>query len=80
MDGVGADRVRVAAEERAESAVAEFDEQGRESAEHAARFRAALDAKALATAEKRFAALGRVEARHAARYGAALEKLDGGER
>lgn len=59
---------RVAREERNEKAVAEFKEQGAESADHAQLFEAAL-----AKAEKRFGALAKVEARHAARYDAALQ-------
>jgi rubrerythrin len=44
-------------------AVKEFNEQGRESLEHAQQFKAVLD-----KAAKRFAALKRVEQRHAEAY------------
>lgn len=63
---------RVARREKEESAVAEFQEQGAESAEHATLFK-----KALERAEKKFGALAKVEARHAARYGDALAKVRG---
>lgn len=62
---------RVAREEKNEEAVAEFKEQGAESADHARLFEAAL-----AKAEKRFGALAKVEARHAARYDAALQATE----
>jgi rubrerythrin len=51
-------------------AVKEFNEQGRESNEHAQQFR-----KVLATAEKRFAALAKVEKRHAEAYQQVLETV-----
>ncbi|MFW5451695.1 MAG: rubrerythrin family protein [Methylophagaceae bacterium] len=53
--------------EKNAAAVAEMDEQIEESKEHAAMF-----AKILATAEKRFAALAKVEKRHAQHYQDAL--------
>lgn len=51
-------------------AVKEFNEQGRESAEHAEQFKAVL-----AKAEKRFAALKKVEQRHAEAYQQVWESL-----
>ena len=51
-------------------AVKEFNEQGRESLEHAQQFK-----QVLAKAEKRFAALAKVEKRHAAAYQQVLEAL-----
>lgn len=51
-------------------AVKEFNEQGRESQEHAQQFK-----KILALAEKRFAALKGVEKRHAEAYQQKLETL-----
>ena len=51
-------------------AVKEFNEQGRESSEHAQQFK-----KVLELAEKRFNALKRVEERHAAAYTKVLEAL-----
>jgi len=54
--------VRAKAEQNIE-AVKEFNEQGRESNEHAQQFKAVL-----AKAEKRFAALAKVEKRHAEAY------------
>jgi rubrerythrin len=51
-------------------AVKEFQEQGRESQEHAQQFK-----KVLALAEKRFAALAGVEKRHAEAYKQKLENL-----
>lgn len=51
-------------------AVKEFNEQGRESLEHAQQFKAVL-----AKAEKRFAALKRVEERHAEAYKKVKESL-----
>lgn len=51
-------------------AVKEFNEQGRESNEHAQQFK-----KVLALAEKRFNALKKVEERHAAAYSKVLEAL-----
>jgi rubrerythrin len=51
-------------------AVKEFNEQGRESQEHAQQFK-----KILALAEKRFAALAGVEKRHAQAYQQKLESL-----
>jgi rubrerythrin len=50
--------------------VKEFQEQGRESQEHAQQFK-----KVLALAEKRFAALAGVEKRHAEAYKQKLENL-----
>jgi rubrerythrin len=60
---------RAKAEQNIE-AVKEFNEQGRESNEHAQQFKAILD-----KAEKRFAALAKVEKRHAAAYQNELEAL-----
>jgi len=60
---------RAKAEQNIE-AVKEFNEQGRESNEHAQQFKAVLD-----KAEKRFAALAKVEKRHAAAYQNVLEAL-----
>lgn len=57
------------AEENIE-AVKEFNEQGRESNEHAQQFK-----RVLALAEKRFAALAKVEKRHAEAYQQKLESL-----
>lgn len=57
-----------ALEERNAAAVAEMDDQIEESMEHAAMF-----AKVLLTAEKRFAALAKVEQRHAQHYQDALD-------
>ena len=62
-------------EERAKAehnieAVKEFNEQGRESNEHAQQFKAVL-----IKAEKRFAALLKVEKRHAEAYQSVLEAL-----
>ena len=51
-------------------AVKEFNEQGRESLEHAQQFKAVL-----AKAEKRFAALKRVEERHANAYKSVRDNL-----
>lgn len=51
-------------------AVKEFNEQGRESAEHAQQFK-----DVLAKAEKRFAALKKVEQRHAEAYQQVWESL-----
>ena len=51
-------------------AVKEFNEQGRESQEHAQQFK-----KVLALAEKRFAALKKVEKRHAEAYQQVLGEL-----
>jgi rubrerythrin len=51
-------------------AVKEFNEQGRESQEHAQQFK-----KVLALAEKRFAALAKVEKRHAEAYEAKLGEM-----
>lgn len=51
-------------------AVKEFNEQGRESNEHAQQFK-----KVLELAEKRFNALKKVEERHAAAYSKVLEAL-----
>jgi rubrerythrin len=51
-------------------AVKEFNEQGRESSEHAQQFKALL-----VKAEKRFNALKKVEKRHAAAYQQVLETL-----
>jgi rubrerythrin len=58
---------RVAREEQEQAAVAEFDEQAKESAGHAVLFR-----DALVKAEKRFTGLAKVEKRHAQRYADAL--------
>jgi len=60
---------RAKAEQNIE-AVKEFNEQGRESNEHAQQFKAVL-----AKAEKRFAALLKVEKRHAQAYQQVLEAL-----
>jgi rubrerythrin len=51
-------------------AVKEFNEQGRESNEHAQQFR-----NVLALAEKRFAALKKVEERHATAYQKMLQEV-----
>ena len=51
-------------------AVKEFNEQGRESNEHAQQFR-----RVLALAEKRFAALAKVEKRHAEAYQVKLGEM-----
>ena len=51
-------------------AVREFNEQGRESQQHAQEFK-----EVLAKAEKRFAALAKVEKRHAEAYTQVLESL-----
>ena len=51
-------------------AVKEFNEQGRESNEHAQQFK-----KVLELAQKRFTALKKVEERHAAAYSKVLEAL-----
>ena len=51
-------------------AVKEFNEQGRESREHAQQFKAVLE-----KASKRFSALAKVEQRHAAAYQQVLETL-----
>jgi rubrerythrin len=56
--------------ERNIEAVKEFNEQGRESNEHAQQFKALL-----VKAEKRFNALKKVEKRHAAAYQQVLETL-----
>ena len=60
---------RAKAEQNIE-AVKEFNEQGRESNEHAQAFKKVLD-----LAEKRFNALKKVEERHANAYKQVLEKL-----
>ena len=60
---------RAKAEQNIE-AVKEFNEQGRESLEHARQFK-----EVLAKAEKRFAALAKVEKRHAEAYTQVLESL-----
>ena len=60
---------RAKAEQNIE-AVKEFNEQGRESMEHAKQFQ-----EVLAKAEKRFAALAKVEKRHAEAYTQVLESL-----
>ena len=60
---------RAKAEQNIE-AVKEFNEQGRESLEHANQFK-----EVLAKAEKRFAALAKVEKRHAEAYTQVLESL-----
>lgn len=51
--------------------VREFNEQGRESLQHAQEFKTVLD-----KAQKRFAALKRVEQRHAEAYEKVLENLE----
>ena len=51
-------------------AVKEFNEQGRESMQHAQEFKAILD-----KAQKRFAALAKVEKRHAEAYQQVLENM-----
>ena len=60
---------RAKAEQNIE-AVKEFNEQGRESMEHAKQFQ-----EVLAKAEKRFAALAKVEKRHAEAYTQVLDSL-----
>lgn len=60
---------RAKAEQNIE-AVKEFNEQGRESQQHAQEFKAVLE-----KATKRFAALAKVEQRHAAAYQQVLESL-----
>jgi rubrerythrin len=60
---------RAKAEQNIE-AVKEFNEQGRESQQHAQEFKAVLE-----KATKRFAALAKVEQRHAAAYQSVLESL-----
>ena len=60
---------RAKAEQNIE-AVKEFNEQGRESQQHAQEFKAVLE-----KASKRFAALAKVEQRHAAAYQQVLETL-----
>ena len=61
---------RVAKAEQNIEAVKEFNEQGRESNEHAQAFKAILE-----KAEKRFTALKKVEQRHAEAYKQVLETL-----
>ncbi len=61
--------MRAKAEQNIE-AVKEFNEQGRESLEHAMQFKALLE-----KAEKRFAALAKVEKRHAEAYTQVLENM-----
>lgn len=61
--------MRAKAEQNIE-AVKEFNEQGRESLEHAMQFKAVLE-----KAEKRFAALAKVEKRHAEAYTQVLENM-----
>ena len=61
---------RQAKAEKNIEAVKEFNEQGRESNEHAQEFK-----RVLALAEKRFAALAGVEKRHAQAYQQKLESL-----
>lgn len=61
--------MRAKAEQNIE-AVKEFNEQGRESQEHAQQFK-----KVLELAEKRFSALAKVEKRHAEAYQQVKEKL-----
>ena len=61
---------RQAKAEKNIEAVKEFNEQGRESNEHAQEFK-----RVLALAEKRFAALAGVEKRHAEAYQQKLESL-----
>lgn len=60
---------RARAEQNIE-AVKEFNEQGRESMQHAQEFKAVLE-----KAEKRFAALAKVEKRHAEAYQQVLESI-----
>jgi rubrerythrin len=60
---------RAKAEQNIE-AVKEFNEQGRESLEHANQFKEVLE-----KAEKRFAALAKVEKRHAEAYTQVLENM-----
>ena len=60
---------RAKAEQNIE-AVKEFNEQGRESLEHAKQFKEVLE-----KAEKRFAALAKVEKRHAEAYTQVLENM-----
>jgi len=62
--------VRNAKAEKNIEAVKEFNEQGRESLEHAQQFKQVLE-----KAEKRFAALQKVEKRHAEAYKNVLENL-----
>jgi rubrerythrin len=62
--------VRSAKADQNIEAVKEFNEQGRESLEHAQQFK-----QVLAKAEKRFAALAKVEKRHAEAYAQVLENL-----
>ncbi len=59
----------VARAEQEHAAVEVFDEQARESKDHAVLFKGALQ-----KAEKRFRGLAKVEARHARRYADALQK------
>ena len=66
---------RVARREKDESATAEFQEQARESADHALLFQSAL-----AKAERRFMGLTKVEGMHAAQYAKALEQVEKGEK
>ncbi len=61
--------------EKDEAATREFQDQGRESLEHAHLFR-----DALAKAERRFKGLAKVEGLHAAQYGRALEQVERGEK
>jgi rubrerythrin len=61
---------RQAKAEKNIEAVKEFNEQGRESLQHAQEFQAVLD-----KAAKRFAALKRVEQRHAQAYQQVLESI-----
>ena len=61
---------QTALEEGHAAAVAEMDEQIRESREHAAQFQAVLE-----KAAKRFAALAKVEERHAQHYQKALDAI-----
>jgi rubrerythrin len=61
---------RIAKAEQNIEAVKEFNEQGRESNEHAQAFKAILE-----KAEKRFTALKKVEERHANAYKQVLEAL-----
>ena len=63
---------KVARAEQAHAAVREFDEQAKESSDHATLFK-----DALVKAEKRFVGLAKVEARHAQRYADALEERSG---
>lgn len=66
---------RTARREKEDAATREFEEQGRESLDHARLF-----ADALAKAERRFMGLAKVEGMHAAQYARALEQVEKGEK